>query len=485
MVTFTPRFSTLASALAAAALLAACSHTTDLAQQGLDVAVPEQWSSTAPAAAQAQDLSHWWQQFGDAQLSELIAQAQQANTTVLSARAAMEQARALSDVQRAGLWPSVGASAGARRSQQGTDDASNSYNVGLDASWELDLWGKRSNTVSASWQSYLASRENLYAAHVSLASEVALQYIQLRSLQQRLAIAEQNLALQAETEQMTRWRVQAGLAAALDGEQARQALAQTSAQIPALQTSLAQTRHALAVLTGQTPEALQERLAQAEPLPTPPQGLALLLPADTLRQRPDVRAQEHRMQAALANLSAQERANFPTLRLSGSLGVSALTLGALTNGASVARSIAASLAAPLFDAGANRAQISAQKAAVEQARQAWRASVLTALQEVEDALVQLQGDQERLLHLSTAAEAAANAQLLAQQRYESGLVDFRTVLDSQRTLLSSQDSLASAQAAINNDYIRLFKALGGGWQAEPEHAAGQTATAAYRPDASE
>ena len=178
-------------------------------------------------------------------------------------------------------------------------------------------------------------------------------------------------------------------------------------------------------------------------------------------------------------------ANFPTLRLSGSLGVSALTLGALTNGASVARSIAASLAAPLFDAGANRAQISAQKAAVEQARQAWRASVLIALQEVEDALVQLQGDQERLLHLSTAAEAAANAQLLAQQRYESGLVDFRTVLDSQRTLLSSQDSLASAQAAINNDYIRLFKALGGGWQAEPEHAARQTATAAYRPDASE
>lgn len=278
MVIFTPRFSTLASALAAAALLAACSHTTHLAQQGLDVDIPEQWSSAAPPVVQEQDLARWWHHFGDAQLSDLIAQAQRANTTVLSARAAMEQARALSDVQRAGLWPSVSASSGARRSQQGTGDASNSYNVGLDASWELDLWGKRSNTISASWESYLASQENLYAAHVSLAAEVALQYIQLRSLQQRLAIAEENLALQSETEQMTRWRVQAGLAASLDGEQARQALAQTSAQIPALQTSLAQTAHALSVLTGQTPQALQERLVKAAPLPQPPQTLALLLP---------------------------------------------------------------------------------------------------------------------------------------------------------------------------------------------------------------
>jgi len=188
--------------------------------------------------------------------------------------------------------------------------------------------------------------------------------------------------------------------------------------------------------------------------------------ADTLRQRPDVQAQEHRVQAALANLSAQERANFPTLRLSGSLGVSALTLGALSDGASVARSIAASLAAPIFDAGANRAQIAAQQAAVVQARQAYRSSVLAALQEVEDALVQLQSDQQRLVHVQVAAEAAGNAQRLAQQRYDSGLIDFRTVLESQRSLLSSQDSLASAQAAISTDVVKLFKALGGGWTKE-------------------
>src|SRR5574344_192933 len=335
-----PRFFTRVGMLGVVAWLTACSHTTDSEPSRLDIEVPAQWGSAAaasmgpaPAAAAAQadpappspDLATWWQQWGDAQLSELIERALQANTTVLSARAALEQARAANDVQRAGLWPGLNASTGARRSQQ-----------------ELDIWGQRRNTIDASWANYLASQENLYAAHVSLAAEVALQYIQLRSLQQRLEIAERNLELQAETEQMTRWRVQAGLAAALDGEQARQALAQTSAQIPALRSSLAQTQHALAVLTGQTPQAMQA-LAVA-PMPQPPQTLALALPADTLRQRPDVRVQEQRVQAALATLSAQERANFPALRLSGTLGVSALTVGALTNGASVARSLAASLA---------------------------------------------------------------------------------------------------------------------------------------------
>lgn len=456
----------------AAATLTACSHTTPLAQQEVALPVPAQWHSPVPAQADgSQGLARWWQGFGDARMVTLIEQALQANPSILSARAAVEQARAQVDVQGAALLPSLSASAGARRSKQGFNDAGNSYNAGLDAGWELDLWGQRRNAVRAGEQNLAASQASLHAAHVSLSAEVALNYIQLRSLQERLRIAQGNLALQAETDEMTRWRVQAGLAASLDAEQARQTLAQTAAQIPSLQASVAQAQHALAVLTGQEPAALMADLATAAPVPLAPQDWALRLPADTLRQRPDVQAQEHKVQAALASLSAQERANFPTLRLSGSLGVSALTVGALTSGASVARSIAAALAAPLFDGGANRAQISAQKASVEQARQAYRASVLSALQEVEDALVQLHGDQQRLQHLATAAEAASNAQVLAQHRYDSGLIDFRTVLESQRSLLSSQDSLASAQAAISTDFVQLFKALGGGWQPQSQDLA--------------
>ncbi|MDR3005347.1 MAG: efflux transporter outer membrane subunit, partial [Acidovorax sp.] len=303
----------------------------------------------------------------------------------------------------------------------------------------------------------------LEGVQVSLAAEVAQTYVQLRGQQDRLRIAEHNLGLQQQTQRIAEWRVQAGLANSLEAEQARQSTFQTAAQLPALQSGLAQSRHALAILTGQPPAALQAQLQALQPVPQAPDDLALALPADTLRQRPDVRAAQHKVEAALANLSAQEVANYPSLRLSGSLGLSALTLGALTNGASVAASMAAGLSATLFDGGANRAQIRVQSAAVEQAHASYQSAVLTALQEVEDALVQLQGDKARLVQLRQAETAARNASLLANQRYQSGLVDFQTVLDTQRTLLSSQDSVSTVAASIGTDHIRLYKALGGGW----------------------
>lgn len=220
------------------------------------------------------------------------------------------------------------------------------------------------------------------------------------------------------------------------------------------------------ILTGQAPAALESALREAKPLPVAPENLAMTLPADTLRQRPDVRVQEQKVIAAVANLSAQERANFLSLRLSGSLGLSAATFAALgTSGATLATSIASSLSQTLFDGGANSARVQERQAAVEIARINYRATVLTAPQEVEDALVQLQGDKERVVQLQVAQEAARNAQLLANQRYSSGLVDFQTVLDTQRTLLSSQDSVATAQAAISTDYVRLYKAAAGSrWQ---------------------
>ena len=298
---------------------------------------------------------------------------------------------------------------------------------------------------------------------VSLAAEVAASLIELRGLQSRLDIAQRNLAAQSETLQITRWRVQAGLASSLDLEQAIAAQAQTQAQIPALQASLAQARNALSVLTGQAPGALDATLGAVAPVPQPPADIALSLPAETLRQRPDVRTAEHRISAALARVAAADAARYPSFRLGGSLGLSALTLGTLTDGASVVRSLLASVSVPLLDGGAAKAQVRAQEAALEQARAGYASTVLTALQDVEDALVAIQGDRERLAHLQTAAEAAVNAELLARQRYQSGLIDFRTVLDTQRTLLSAQDSVASAQASLSTGHVRLYTALGGGW----------------------
>ena len=340
----------------------------------------------------------------------------------------------------------------------------NSFQVGLDAGWEPDLFGRLDAGVQASEADARAAQASLEQVHVSLSAEVALQYISLRSLQQRLAIAQRNLETQQQTLQITDWRVQAGLATSLVAEQARAAAEQTAAQVPQLQANLAQARHALAVLTGQAPAALDAALAAPQAVPQPSLALALDIPADTLRQRPDVRVAQERVQAALARVSQADAARYPSLRLSGSLGLRALTLGALGDSASLVHSLLGSVAVPLFDGGATQAQVQVQQAALEQARQAYQLAVLTALKEVEDALVALQGEAARLAHLQQAAQAAGNAALLAQQRYASGLIDFASVLETQRTQLATQDALATSQANLGSNHVRLFKALGGGWQ---------------------
>ena len=437
------------------------------------LAVPAAWSPSANAAipsdalafsAHPAALAQWWQRFGDAQLSGLVDQALQANPTVRSAQAALQQARAQSDVQGAGLLPSVGTSASAQRSRSGGSSAGNRFQAGFDASWEPDVFGGRRAAINASEADSRAAEASLGNVQVSLAAEVALNYITLRSLQERLAIARNNLASQQETLQISQWRLQAGLVTSLVTEQARAATAQTAAQVPALEASMAQARHALAVLTGQPPGALEDALRAPRPVPAPPQALALAFPAETLRQRPDVRVAEERVAAAMARVQQADAARYPDFRLSGSLGLSALTLGALTHGASVAQSLLAGVSFPVFDGGAARAQVRVQQAAAEQARLAYEATVWSALIDVEDTLVQMRGDRERLVQLRIAAEAAANAALLAQNRYTSGLIDFQAVLETQRTQLATQDSVANTSASLSADHVRLYKALGGGWE---------------------
>lgn len=443
------------------------------------LAVPVSWSSdhgmVVPDAS-PQSLAQWWQGLGDAQLSALVEQALQANPSLQATQAALRQSRAQRDVTAAGLAPSLDGSGSAQRSRSG-NSTGNSFSAGLDASWELDLFGRLASGLDASEADVRTAQATLAGARVSLAAEVALGYIELRNLQQRLAIARSNLASQQETLQITDWRMQAGLTTSLATEQAKAAAAQTAAQVPALVASLAQSRHALAVLTGQNPAALDAQLAAVAPVPRAPTQLALQIPAETLRQRPDVIAAETRVVAALARVSQADAARYPSFRLGGSLGLRALTLGSLTQGGSVVGALLSSISVPLFDGGAARAQVRVQEAGLEQARLGYVATVLTALQEVEDALAAVQGDAQRLERLQVAAEAARNAALLAQQRYSSGLVDFQTVLETQRSQLSSQDSLASAQATLTADHVRLYKALGGGWTPLPAEASADAAAA--------
>lgn len=452
-------------------LLGACSSLVPLAQPPLALEIPAGWSLADAAGAGAVGVSQtalaaWWQRFDDPQLELLVAAALRANISIQGALAALQQAQALRDVAAAALGPTLESSASAQRSAAGGQSTGNNFQLGLNSKWVLDVFGAKRAALDAGQASVGASQASLGDVQVQIAAEVALNYIALRTAQARSQIASNNLASQEETLQITLWRQQAGLTTSLEAEQAQAAVEQNRAQLQPLQTSMVQTQHALAVLTGRPPAAWPELLAtqaSGASVPQAREGLALRIPAQTLRQRADVRAAEYQVAAALARVGQAQAERWPSFAIGGSLGLSAATLGSLADGSAVLGSLLASVTLPIFDGDALRAQVRVQQAALAQAQQVYRAAVLGALQQVEDALVALRDDRLRLASLRLATGAASNAALLARQRYSSGLVDFQTVLETQRTQFGTQDGVASASADVSSDHVRLYKALGGGW----------------------
>jgi outer membrane protein, multidrug efflux system len=449
----------LAACAAALVALGGCATRAPAVADLAGVAVPQRWAETVPAGTGA--LPGWWRGFGDPLLVELVADAQRGNTDLAVARANLRQARALREQAAAALLPSLDASGSA----QGNSGAvPNRFQAGFDAGWEVDLFGANRHALASQEAQLRAHAATLAATEVSVAAEVALAYLDLRGAQVRAAVARENLASQEETLQISRWRQQAGLGTSLEVEQGVAAVEQTRSQLPALQAAASKSAHALAVLVGQAPQALLARLSvAAAAVPQPRAALAVAIPADVLRQRPDVLAAEQQWRAAAADVAAADAQRRPTLNLSGSLAWSGVTLGSMGSVAA-ARSLLAALAQPLFDGGRLDAQLAAREAAFDASGASYRAAVLAALQDVEDALVALASDRERLGSLQQALAAARNASLLATHRYASGLIDFLTVLETQRTLLAVQDSVASVEAALAADHVRLYKALGGGWR---------------------
>jgi NodT family efflux transporter outer membrane factor (OMF) lipoprotein len=337
------------------------------------------------------------------------------------------------------------------------------YSAGFDASWEPDVFGGTHRGIEAAQADLESSEASLNSTQVSLVSEVAVNYVEVRAFQARLAIARSNLESQSETLQLTEWRRQAGLASSLDVEQARANREQTRAQIPAFETSLAEAQHRIAILLGEPPGPISPKLALPAPIPAVPERIATGIPADTLRQRPDVRAAERKLAAETARIGQAAAARYPSLALTGSIGLEALTLGALGAGDALTHAFVASVGAVIFDAGRLRQQVEIQSAIQEQAFVAYQTAVLTALEDVENALVSLAMSRERETALRAATEAARNAALLARDRYTSGLIDFQTLLNTERTVLTLEDSLAATQAEGASALIQLYKALGGGW----------------------
>ncbi len=432
----------------------------------------EAWSVQSPSLDVSKSnpwLVQWWSAFKDPVLSGLIARVSAGNLDLRQAQARLREARARRDLAEAGLFPTISAKGTVNQSsgngQAGNNITTELYSNKLDATWELDIWGKLRRGIESADATLQASQEDLRDILISLYAEVALNYVDLRSFQTRVALTEANIAAQQNTVQLTQWRYQAGLTTQLDVEQAQQNLATTQATLPTLRSGFEQAQHRLGVLIGQPPGALKLLLNPMRPIPVAPLNIAIGLPADLLRQRPDVRRSERKLAAQTAQIGVAKAARYPNFTLSGFIGLETLGSANLYSAGAKAFQIAANTAMVLFDAGRLRRNIDIQTALQEQALALYESTLLQAQRDVENALTTFLQEQLRRDNLQTAVDAGQRALKLAENQYESGTIDFLRVLDAQRSLLSVQIQFAASEAEVASDLIRLFKALGGGWDA--------------------
>ena len=434
--------------------------------------LPAEWAGASeavqtPAAHQDAALAAWWALFGDMTLEDLANRALAANLDLRQAQARLRQARAARGVAAGGLGPAVEASGAQRYSRSaaaGTSDStSDQYQAGFDASWEIDLFGGRRRAVEAADADLQAAVEAHRDARVSLIAEVARSYINLRTLQQQIAITRQNLGAQQHTAELTRQRFEGGFASGLDVANAQAQVATTAAQLPSLESDVRQAIHSLSVLLGAAPGMLTAELSPVGPIPAAPPGVPAGVPSDLLRRRADIRSAEARIHAATARIGVATAELFPTFTLSGSLGYRSTDFTSWFDWANRFWSLGPSVRWRLFETGRIRAGVELQKALQEQEVIAYQQIVLNALQEVENALIAAVREQDRRESLLAAVAANRRAVRLAEMLYTEGQTDFLNVLQAQRSLYAAEEALAQSSRNVSIQLVALYKALGGGW----------------------
>lgn len=475
--------------LVAALPLAACAVGPDYRPASpAALGVPDSYSVATDARAR-EDLGRWWTRFDDPMLAALVERGLDANLDIGQAVSRLRQARESLVQTRAGLLPSVGASASASRSESlrggtttvtlpdGTvtsfsQGGSTSLSVGADASYQVDLFGGVASSVDAARASYAASGFDYASVLLSVEGEIARNYVSARLLQAQLANARRSLAIQDDNLEIAGFRVQAGLVSSLDAEQARSQRAQTAASIPSLESSYNAAVSRLAVLLGLAPGALKAELEAPRPIPRGPSAVATGIPAETLRQRPDVRSSEQQLAAATARIGVAQAQLYPALSIGGSINTSANALDTLTD--VITGRFFANVAQTIFDGGRTQSQLRASEAAAEGAFLAYRQTVLRGLEDVENAIVALQTAQAREAQFRIALEAADNTAILSRSQYRSGLTDFTTLNQAEAALLGARNGLSQAQADQATALIQLFLALGGGWDSDTVPVAPET-----------
>ncbi|MBT0720373.1 efflux transporter outer membrane subunit [Rosenbergiella collisarenosi] len=461
---------------------------------GPDYHAPENQLTHAWRAGQSDQTSHplmtdtqvsWWENFNDPLLNSLIQRATQGNLSLQQSVLRIAGAREQVSSAQGGLFPTLNGQAAYSRQQlglkgelqsQGVYDAIpnnlanqatgsvNFYQGGFDASWELDLWGKTRRQIELARASEQQQIEQHNDALVSLEAEVTRTYLQLRAAQASAASLTQQIAIAQQSLELTQSQMQNGLAPTSDVESATAQLAALQAQLPQYHSQIAQAKNALAVLIGRTPGALDNELAAAKPLPHLPQLVAVGVPAQLTRRRPDIRAAEANLHAQTANIGVSVAQLFPSLSLTGQLGVRNTDISYMDNWSSHFYSIGPGINLPIFEGGRLVANVKLARAQQAAAALNYRQTVLTALQEVENALVSYRTGQQQETSILQSRDALQRAFALASENYKKGFVTYITVLDAQRQLAQTDQQAIQAQAQTAVDLVALYKALGGGWE---------------------
>jgi NodT family efflux transporter outer membrane factor (OMF) lipoprotein len=413
-------------------------------------------------------LSHWWHLLNDPLLSKLIDQAVTENLDLKEARSRVREARARRGSAETGLFPHVDASGqmtqlkGSKETGAGT--VRSLFTAGFDAGWEVDFFGGVRRSIEAADADIQAAQANLRDVRVTLAAEVGLNYVEMRTYQARLIMAEDNLKAQEDMYDLIRQRFEAALSDALSMEQARYNVENTRSQIPSLRSGLEASKNRIEVLLGKIPGQLRAELTPVAPIPVTPPRVAVGIPADCIRQRPDVRRAEWELAAQTARIGVATADLYPKFSLLGSIGIETLTIAGVASSDDLIYRIGPQFSWRVFDAGAIRRNIQIQSALQEQALARYESVVLKALEEVENALKAYAEEQNRRDALIQASQAADKAMTHAQEKFRAGLIAFYDVLDAQRSLLSFEDQLAQSEGTVTADLIALYKALGGGWE---------------------
>jgi NodT family efflux transporter outer membrane factor (OMF) lipoprotein len=474
--------------LSAAAILslAGCKVGPDYKPAQPNAALPEAFTHTGGEGFAPTSITtpgkppqvEWWKVLNDQKLDDLVTRAWNGNLDLRLATARIREARAQRGVVAADGLPQVDVDGEVSRQRNSKNtfgtfnngSAFNTYTAGFDASWELDFFGRVARNVEAAEADIQSAEEDRRSVLVTLVSEVARNYLELRGFQQRLAIARKNIEVQRSTLDLTRNRFKAGLVSDLDVAQAESSLSATESAVPPLDAAVHASIHRIGVLLGRQPTELTAELSPIAEIPVPPAEIPVGLPSELLQRRPDIRKAERDVAAATARIGVATADLYPRFSLTGSFGFSADKVADIGDASSRFWSFGPAVRWPILDWGRIRANIKVEDARTEQSLVRYEQAVLGSFEDVENALVNYSREQARVRSLASSVASDQRAFDVANKLYSSGVTDFQRVLDSQRSLVLSEDALVQSQKNVSTNLVALYKALGGGWESfTPDH----------------